>query len=455
MNIGAGGRVEVTSRRFLAIALPATLAQMTTPLLGLVATGAIGRLGDAVLLGAVAVGALLFDFTFWIFGSLRMGTAGLTAQALGRGEVVELRAVLVRALIIAAAIGLVLIALQFPIGHAAFSLMGASEGVHAAAALYFSIRIFSAPFAIANFALLGWFVGVARTDIGLGLQFLIAAVNALATAALVLHWDFGVAGAALANVLAETAGTLAGLVAAARLVGRDWRVPWRAVLDRARLVETVAVNSDIMVRTGLLMAVLMFFTTQGARTGDVTLAANAVLYNMVMVSAFFLDGFATAAEQVCGQSIGARDRPGFRRAVRLTLAWGFGFAAPATLAMLLGGGALIDLLTANGQVRLVGREFLPLAALTPLIGVAAFAYDGIYAGSAWARDMRNMMLPAVVLFFAVWWFAQPLGNGGLWFAYLAFMGGRGLFLAWRMPALERRSFPGPAPAGPLSPQPGS
>lgn len=440
MNIASGGREEVTSRRFLVIALPATLAQMTTPVLGLVATGAIGRLGDAALLGAVAVGALLFDFVFWIFGSIRMGTAGLTAQALGRGDTVELRAVLLRSLLIALVVGLALIALHLPLAHLAFLAMGASENVHEAAALYFSVRILSAPFAIGNFALLGWLVGIARTDIGLGLQILIAAVNAVATLLLVLHWDFGIAGAAAANVLAEAVGTLAGLAAAARLIGSSWRLPWRTVLDRARLVETVAVNGDIMIRTALIMSVLLFFTAQGARQDDVTLAANAVLYNIVMVTAFFLDGFSTAAEQICGQSIGAKDRPGFRRAVRLVLLWGFGFAAPATGLLIVGGGALIDLLAANEQVREVGRAFLPLAALTPLLGVAAFAYDGIYAGSTWARDMRNLMFPAVALFFLAWWLTLPLGNEGLWIAYLAFMAGRGVFLALRLPALERRSF---------------
>ena len=269
---------------------------------------------------------------------------------------------------------------------------------------------------------------------------LIAGVNALATVLLVLYWDFGIAGAAAANVLAEMAGTLFGLIAAARLVGRDWRVPWRRIVARARLIETVAVNRDIMIRTALLMSVLLFFTAQGARQDDVTLAANAVLYNIVMVSAFFLDGFSTAAEQICGQSVGAKDKAGFRRAVRLVLAWGFGFAAPASALLLVGGGALIDLLSANEEVRQVGRAFLPLAALTPLLGVAAFAYDGIYAGSTWARDMRNMMLPAVALFFLAWWLALPLGNSGLWLAYLTFIAGRGMFLALRLPALERATF---------------
>jgi MATE family multidrug resistance protein len=438
--IGAEG-ASVTHRRFLAIALPATLAQMTTPLLGLVATGAIGRLGDAVLLGAVAVGALLFDFLFWVFGSLRMGTAGLTAQALGRNDPVEVRAALIRAVLISFAIGLVLVAVHIPVAHLAFTLMGTSTAVTAAAGLYFSIRVLSAPFAIANFSVLGWLVGIARTDIGLGLQILIAIANGGLTLLLVLHWDFGVAGAALANLLAEVIGTVAGLTAARRLLGRGWRVPMPIVLDRSRVIETVAVNSDIMVRTGLLMLVLLFFAAQGARHDDVTLAANAVLYNIVMVTAFFLDGFSTAAEQICGRSVGARDRPGFMRAVRMVLMWGFGFAVPASLLLVLGGGAVIDLLAANEQVREVARAFLPMAALTPILGVAAFSYDGIYSGATWSRDMRNLMLPAVALFFAVWAATLSFGNTGLWCAYLSFMAGRGLFQAWRMPALVRRTFP--------------
>lgn len=436
----ADGSVAVNHRRFLAIALPATLAQMTTPLLGLVATAAVGRLGDAVLLGAVAVGALLFDFLFWVFGSLRMGTAGLTAQALGRADPVEVRAVLARALIISLTIGLTIIVLHVPIGAIAFRLMGTSDAVTTAAATYFAIRVFIAPFAIGNFVLLGWLVGIARTDLGLGLQVLIASVNAALTLLLVLHWDLGIAGAALANATAEVAGTVAGLAVARRLLGSHWRVPLATLLDRTKLMETLGVNGDIMIRTGLLMLVLLFFTAQGARHDDVTLAANSVLYNIVIVMAFFLDGFSTAAEQICGQSVGARDRAGFRRAVRMVLGWGFGFAIPATLMLLAGGGMVIDLLTANPQVREMARAYLPLAALTPLMGVAAFGYDGIYAGSTWARDMRNLMFLSVALFFLAWWISLPFGNTGLWVAYLAFMGGRGVFQAIRLPALMRRTF---------------
>jgi len=302
------------------------------------------------------------------------------------------------------------------------------------------VRVISTPFAIGNFALLGWLVGVARTDIGLGLQVLIAGVNVVATVLLVLVWDFGIAGAATANVLAEVSGTIAGLLAARHVAGGQWRVPWRTVIDRRRLVETVAVNTDIMIRTGLLMSVLLFFTSQGARDTDAVLAANAVLLNVAMLAAFFLDGFSTAAEQICGQSVGSRDREGFLRAVRMVLVFGFGFAAPATVLLMAGGGGIVDLLTSNAEVRMLAREYLPLAALTPLIGVAAFAYDGIYAGSTWSRDMRNLMAPAVVAYFAVWWLTLPLGNTGLWIAYLSFLGSRGAFQAMRLPALVRKTF---------------
>ncbi|MCK0196047.1 MATE family efflux transporter [Ancylobacter sp. 6x-1] len=437
------GYAVVTHRRFLSIALPATLAEMTTPILGLIATGSIGRLGDAVLLGAVAIGALLFDFVFWVFGAVRLSTAGLTAQALGRTDQVEMRAVLARALLVAATIGTAIILVHVPIATLAFRSMGPSPAVTEAATLYFGIRILSTPFAIANFALLGWLIGLARTDIGLALQILIAGVNAVATALLVLHFDLGIAGAASASVLAEACGTLAGLIAARRLMVRvtgGWRTPWRLLLDRRRMIETVAINSNMIVRTGLLMSVLLFFTSQGARQSDAVLAANAVLLNVAMVTAFFLDGFSTAAEQVCGQSVGSRDRTGFTRAVRMVLGWGFGFALPGTLLLMLGGGAVVDLLTSNAEVRVLARDYLPLAALTPLAGAAAFAYDGIYGGATWSRDMRNLMLPAVLTFALIWWLTLPLGNVGLWIAYLGFLAARGLYQALRMPTLERRTF---------------
>jgi len=429
----------VTHRRVLAIAVPMTLSSATTPLLGVVATAVIGRLGEAHLLGAVAMSSVVFDCLFWLFAFLRMGTVALTAQALGAGDVAEERATLVRALLVAAAIGLALILLQVPLAAVIYRLMGATAEVTRAAETYFYVRIWSAPFALANYVLLGWFVGLARARTALLLQVALNVIDAAVIALLVLVFDFGVAGAAFGAVVAEAAGAIAGIAIALRIVGA--RMPGAAqVFDRARLVRMVVVNRDILIRTALLIVAWAFFAAQGARSGDVVLAANSVLHNLVLVGAFFLDGFASAAEQLCGRATGARDGPAFSRAVRLSLSWGFGFGAAATLTLIAIGPWLIDLMTASPEVRIVARGYLVYAAVASVIGVFAFTYDGIYIGATWTRDMRNLMIVSLALYFAAWWLTRPLGNAGLWIAILVFFGARGALQAARYPALARATF---------------
>jgi MATE family multidrug resistance protein len=436
----------VTHRRVLAIAVPMTLSSATTPLLGVVATAVIGRLGEAHLLGAVAMSSVVFDCLFWLFAFLRMGTVALTAQALGAGDVAEERATLIRALLVAAAIGLPLILLQVPLATLIYRLMGASPEVTAAAQAYFLVRIWSAPFVFANLVMIGWFVGLARASTALALQVAINLINLAVTALLVLTFDFGVSGAAFGAVVAEAAGAGAGLVIALRIVGA--RMPdWASVLDRARLIRMFVVNRDILIRTALLITAWGFFAAQGARSGDVVLAANSVLHNFVLVGAFFLDGFASAAEQLCGRAFGARDGRAFSRAVRLSLSWGFGFGIAATLTLLAIGPWLIDLMTASPEVRIVARDYLVYAALASVIGVFAFTYDGIYIGATWTRDMRNLMIVSLALYFAAWWLTRPLGNAGLWIAILVFFGARGALQAARYPALARATF-NPATAPP-------
>lgn len=429
----------VTNARVLAIALPMTLANVTTPLLGVVGTAVIGRLGQAHLLGAVAMSSVVFDCMFWLFAFLRMGTVALTAQALGAGDVAEERATLIRALIVAAAVGLALILLQVPLGAIIYRLMGATPEVTQAAQSYFFVRIWSAPFVLANLVMLGWFLGLARARTALALQVAINLINLALTALLVLRFDFGVTGAATGAVVAEAIGTAAGLIIALRLVGA--RMPDLAsVFDRARLIRMFVVNRDILIRTAALIAAWGFFAAQGARSGDVVLAANSVLHNLMLVGAFFLDGFASAAEQLCGHAIGARNGQAFRRAVRLSIAWGFGFGVATTLLILAFGPWLIDLMTASGDVRLVARDYLVYAAFAAVIGVFAFAYDGIYIGATWTRDMRNLMIVTLVLYLATWWLTRPLGNTGLWIAILVFFGARGALQAARYPALVKATF---------------
>ncbi|HZR76787.1 MATE family efflux transporter [Bradyrhizobium sp.] len=416
------------------------VANLTTPLIGVVSTIAIGRLGDATLLGGVAITSVVFDCLFWLFSFLRTGTVAFTAQALGADETEEIRALLVRGLAIAALIGLGLIILQIPLGVILLDAMGGSAGVTRAARAYFAIRIWSAPIVLANFVVLGWLIGQARAGLALVIQIVINVVNMAATLALVTGMNAGIEGAAVAAVIAETVGLVLGVAVARTIMHQPLNVPRVVLLDRAKLWRMLSVNRDIMIRTAALIAALLFFTAQGARAGDVVLAANAVLNNFLLISAFFLDGLANAAQQLCGQAYGARDRTSFSDAVRLVLSWGFGFAVAVAIVFALFGPALIHIMTANDNVQQTAQEYLWFVVVSPLPAVFAFGYDGIFIGATWAREMRNLMILSLLCFLATWFALRGLGNTGLWIAMLVLYASRGGLQALRYPANLRASF---------------
>jgi MATE family, multidrug efflux pump len=416
------------------------VANLTTPLIGIVSTTAIGRLGDAAMLGGVAMASVLFDCMFWLFGFLRMSTVAFTAQSLGSGETQELRAILVRGFIIASLVGATLIALQIPLAAVLLGAMGGSESVTRAAKTYFTIRIWSAPLALANYVVLGWLIGQARATLALATQVAINVTNMVATVLLVLIFDLGIAGAAIAAVIAEAAGLLLGILVAQHLARGQPAISRATLFDRTKLMRMLSVNRDIMIRTAALIAAFLFFTAQGARAGDVTLAANAVLNNFLMISGFFLDGLANAAEQLCGRAYGARDKNAFAGAVKLVVIWGFGFAFAVAACFLLFGPALIDIMTASVDVRRIARDYLWFVIFAPLLGVFAFAYDGVYIGATWARDMRNLMLLSLLFFLGAWFALRSFGNAGLWGAFLVHYAARGGLQALRYPALLKKSF---------------
>jgi MATE family multidrug resistance protein len=416
------------------------VANLTTPLIGIVSTTAIGRLGDATLLGGVAMASVLFDCMFWLFGFLRMSTVAFTAQSLGSGETSELRAILLRGLIVAALVGAVLIALQIPLATILLNAMGGSEGVTRAAKTYFIIRIWSSPLALGNYVMLGWLIGQARAKLALGMQITINLINVAATVVLVLVFDFGISGAAIAALIAEAAGLLLGLLIARRLSKGQFAASRALLFDRTKLMRMLAVNRDIMIRTASLIAAFLFFTAQGARAGDMTIAANAVLNNFLLFGAFFLDGLANAAEQLCGRAYGARDKAAFAGAVKLVVTWGFGFALAVAACFLLFGPAFIDIMTASVEVRRIARDYLPFVIFAPLLGVFAFAFDGIYIGATWARDMRNLMMASLLIFLTAWFALRSFGNAGLWGALLVHYAARGGLEALRYPALLKKSF---------------
>jgi len=256
----------------------------------------------------------------------------------------------------------------------------------------------------------------------------------------VLVLDLGIAGAAIAAVIAETAGLAIGGVIARKLTSGHPPLARAHLFEREKLMRMLSVNRDIMIRTASLIAAFLFFTAQGARAGDVTLAANAVLNNFLLISAFFLDGLANAAEQLCGRAYGARARDEFTGAVRLVVSWGFGFAIAVAAVFALFGPALIDMMTASPEVRRIARDFLIFVIASPVLAVFAFAFDGVYIGATWARDMRNLMVASLAIFLIAWLALRSFGNAGLWAAMLVHYAARGGLEAWRYPALLRKSF---------------
>ena len=390
---------NVTSRGVIAIAIPMTLAYSSTPLVGLVDTAVIGRLGDAALLGGIAVGAIIFDVLFTTFNFLRAGTTGLTAQAFGAGDGIEQRAIFLRAMIIALLIGLAVIVVRQPITEVGIGIMSPSDDVEEATRRYIDIRIFATPFVLANYAILGWFLGLGRAGIGLALQTLLNGLNIGLDLLFVIGFGWNVEGVAAATFIAEATTAVAGIILVLALTrGGHWPA-WAAIANAVRFRRMIAVNRDIMIRSFALLAAFAFFTREGARAGDIILGANAVLLNFFMIAGYLLDGFATAAEQLAGRAVGARRRDAFDATVRLTLLWGIVISAVLSSLFYVAGPLMIDAMTTNADIRATARIFLIWAALTPIVGVVAFQMDGIFIGSTWSSDMRNMMLVSLAAFF--------------------------------------------------------
>lgn len=432
---------SVTYRSVLAIAVPMTLAYLTTPLLGLVDTAVVGQFGDAALIGGLAAGALVFDLVFTTFNFVRSGTTGLVAQAFGRGDEAEEQAVFWRAFAIAVTAGVVLAALA-PV----FVLFGqwfinADSRVDEAMATYVGIRLLAAPLSLINYAVLGYLLGRGEGTLALLLQLVLNGINIVLSIVLGLHLGWGVAGVAWGTFGGELVAVALGLTIVLRRFGRAPRLARDHLFDRKAFGRMISLNRDIMIRSFTLLAAFALFTRQGAQFGTVTLAANAVLMNFFMVAGFFLDGFATAAEQLAGRAVGARYVEAFRRAVRLTLLWGFALAALVSLATLAFGAELIAVITTAEDVRTAAATYLPWAALTALSGVLAFQMDGVFIGATWSRDMRNMMLASFLVFAAALYVLAPaFGNNGLWAALHLFLLCRGFSLLARLPYRLKATF---------------
>lgn len=432
----------VTHRSVLTVAVPIMLSNVSEPMIGVVNTAVIGQLEDPYYIGAIAVGALIFSFIFWGFGFLRLSTGGLSAQALGAGDTPELVAVLIRALMIGVAAGIGLILLSPIIREAGFSLVGGSAEIRQHGETYFNYRIWSAPAALANYCVMGWFIGQSRARLAFLVQLFLNLTNMALSALFVLHLGMTSDGVGLAALFAEwSAVTLALVLAVIILRGMGAHLSWARILDPFRLKRTLLMNGDVMIRTLCLVFAFTWFTARGARSGDVVVAANAVLINLFEVSAYLIDGFAYASEALVGQSVGARNRERFRAAIRLTSIWAMVLGVVCSLTVWFAGPAIIDLMTVSEDVRATARAYLPWAAIAPVLGVICFQFDGIFTGAMATKDMRNMMIVSLAIFMLAWWLLESrFGNHGLWAALNIFFVARALTFASRMPSLEKRVF---------------
>jgi MATE family multidrug resistance protein len=410
------------------IALPMILSNVSVPLLGMVDTGVTGHLDDHAYLGAVAVGSTIFGFLYTGVNFLRMGTTGIAAQCFGAGDAEGVRTSLGQALIVALAVALLLLILQGPIGDFALDLIGAGPAVTGFAREYFLIRIYSAPATLANFALIGWFIGLQNARIPLAIVLVTNITNIVLDFVLVLGLGMKVDGVAAATVVAEYTGLAVALgFAGAELKRRGGAWDTRKLTAVGAYTGFLSINASLLVRTMSLMFTFAFVTAQGARQGGLILAANAILMNMQYLLSFALDGFAHAAEALVGKAVGAGSREALRRSVALTLRWSLYVAGGFCLLFLAGGPLLVGLLTDLPEVRQTTLRYLPWIVASPLVSVWSFLYDGVFVGATRAREMRDIMLVSTfAVFVPAWLVLQPLGNDGLWLSFLLFMASRGI-----------------------------
>ena len=423
---------KITHKRILMIAVPVVLSNISVPLLGIVDTAVVGQLGEAAPIGAVGLGAVLITTFFWLFGFLRMGTTGLIAQSIGANDAYGAQLTLIRALLLGLFLGLCLILIHKPLIFISLSIADGSEAVEGLANSYLNIRIYSAPVTIMSYAIMGWLIAQERSFSVFYLQLSVNLLNIALDVLFVLGFGWGVEGVAYATLIAELSGGVIGFFLIRD--GLKGRKPlMKDILHRAEIIQLLRVNSDIMIRSILLMASFTSFTFLSAGLSDEILAANQILLQFLHMTAHGLDGFAFAAETLIGQAVGAKSRPSFLRICRMITLWGLGIACIFAALFAFFGMAIAGFITPNQAILELVALYLPWMILCPLIGAVCWILDGIFIGATLTRDMRNMMLVSFA-FYSVFVIAFiGLGNHGLWLALVVFFFIRGLTLFIKLP----------------------
>ncbi len=410
------------------------MSNITTPVLSIVDTAIVGHIGAAVYIGAIAIGGSMLNMLYWLMNFLRMGSSGLTAQAFGAGNRNDCYAVLWRGLSVGFVAAFAIWALSAPVCKGMLLFMDADERTSELAARYFYIVIAGAPAVMGNYALSGWFLGMQDSRTPMWMALITNVVNIALSLTLVIGFGMKIEGVAGGTLVAQWVGFIYGLVCAARHYNLP-RPKWPEVLRRTDLRRFFAINTDIFLRTACLVAVTLWFTRSGATQGADILAANAILMQFFLFFSYFMDGFAFAAEALCGKYHGASDRTALHKCIYAIFRWGAAIAIIFAAIYLAGGRTAITLLTDDATVADTASHFIGWAVLMPLAGFAAFVWDGVYTGLTLTRRMMQAMAMAMIIFFAICHLLRPsLGNHGLWTAFLAYLLARGLLqtLFWRL-----------------------
>ncbi|GMN99373.1 MATE family efflux transporter [Parageobacillus thermoglucosidasius] len=432
----------MTHRAYLSLAIPLIISTITTPLLGAVDTAVVGQLSDPAYIGGVAVGTMIFNTMYWLFGFLRVSTSGFAAQAHGAQDSKQCFFYLVRPFLIALAIGLTFILFQWPIKHAALTLIDPDEKVTAFADEYFSIRIWGAPFVLANYVILGWLIGISRVKISLFLQVFMNLSNIALDLLFVniLHQD--VKGVATATFISEAAAFLLGMYIVLKLSKIRFSAIFHSKLwNLGELKKMMAVNRDLFIRTICLLAVLNVFTARGASFGTEILAANAVLIQIHYIMAYFLDGFANASSILVGKAVGANDETLYKRTLSLSSQWAVISPLFMMLIYILFKNSIISVFTKNQEVIELASSYSIWITIFPLAASFGLILYGVFTGATVTAPIRNSMLISLALYIVFLLIFIPVfHNHGLWLAFIVFSLGRSLFLAMYVPTLNRTLF---------------
>ena len=409
------------------LALPSIISNITVPLLGIIDLTIVGHMGDVIYIGAIAIGTMIFNVLYWLFGFLRMGTSGMTSQALGRRDLTEAMRLLVRSLTISTAIAAIFIVFQLPIRWMALTIMQPTEQIAEQAAIYFSICIWGAPAMLGLYGLTGWFIGMQNTRIPMLVSIFQNIVNIVASVTFVFGFGMKIQGVALGTLTAQWTGFLLALYCWKRYYGRLAEYNWKDDLfKRSTMVRFFAVNRDIFIRTLFLVGVNFFFISAGSRQGAIILSVNTLLMTLFTLFSYVMDGFAYAGEALSGKYYSAANKLAFDRVYNSLFAWGAIMAVVFTLVYAVGGNGFLMLLTNEAVVVQSAEAYFWWAVMIPIASVSAFVYDGIFIGLTATRGMLVSSVVSALVFFALYLALQTyLGNHALWLAFIVYLGLRG------------------------------